>query len=185
MTRLSLLVIIPLLFISACKGEHDDINLDSPEKQKMLQYQRDQYQSNLARWKTVGILNYEFTRSIDCDCEDKRDMVVSVVNGRVDNAYFVNNKGNVNEGVSGSKLKDYVSIEDFFKMIDSAIDHHYDNVDVQYDKEYGYPAVMRLMQNKQQAQNRIGFSVSHFNIRYNISFPPLQTTTSSKQPVAP
>lgn len=180
MTRSYLLVLIPLLFLFAChSADQENTTQDSPEKQKMLRYQRDQYQSNLARWKSVGILNYEFTRSIDCDCEDKRDMVVSVVNGSVDKAYLVNGKGNINQGVGATELKDFVSIEDFFKMIDKAIDRHYDNVEVQYDKEYGYPSMMRLTQNKQQDQNSIGFSVNHFNIRYTISFPP---TPASKAP---
>lgn len=189
MTRFKLpLIFLFLFFLVSCNSDQGKTRYnDSPEKQKMLQQQRDLYQSNLARWKTVGIMNYEFTRSIDCDCEDKRDIVVNVVNGRVDNAYLVNGKGNVNEGVGGKKLKEYVSIEDFFSMINNAIDHHYDDVDVKYDKDYGYPAKINLVPSTQSDLNntgkeiKIGFNISNFNIRYTISFPPVETKTKKAQ----
>jgi len=175
MTRLSARCLFPLvIFLVACSANDNQSGFnDSPEKQKMLQQQRELFLANREKWRAANLLNYEFTRSIDCNCEDKRDMVVSVVNGQVDNAYLNNGSGKVNEGVSQRKLNEYVAIADFFKMIDNAIKHHYDVIDIQYDKEYGYPATMKLLQDNSKSQNSIGFRISNFNMRYTISFPAL------------
>lgn len=177
MARFTQLLLSLLLFslLGACGNRNNETAYhDSPEKQKMLEQQRALYESNLAHWKATGLMNYEFTRSIDCDCEDKRDMVVSVVDGKIARAYYSNGEGNVNEGVSSNKLNAYVSINDFFKMIDDSIKRHYDVIDTQYNKEYGFPDSIHLLQNKDNKQTGIGFRVSKFNIRYTISFPPIQ-----------
>ena len=177
MTRYTQLLLVLLLIsvLSACETSNNEPTYhDSPEKQKMLEQQRALYESNLAHWKSTGLMNYEFTRSIDCDCEDKRDMVVSVVDGKIARAYYSNGQGNVNEGVSSNKLNAYVSINDFFKMIDDSIKRHYDVIDTEYNNDYGFPASIHLLQNKDNKQAAIGFRVSKFNIRYTISFPPIQ-----------
>ena len=158
----------------ACSDTSQPGYNDSAEKQSMLRDQRELYDTNFKKWESANILNYEFTRAVDCQCNDKRDMVVNVVDGAIDSAYYVNGQGKVNEGVVDPEHSQYASIGALFKLVDSAIKHHYDNVDVSYDKDYGYPAVIQLLPNNSEKQNFLRFQVNNFNVRFTISFPSPQ-----------
>jgi len=173
MIRLSaLLPTLAIMSLMAC-GDTSQYH-DSAEKQKMLQQQLELFNTHKAKWRAANLLNYEYTRSIECNCEDQRDVVVSIVDGQVDNAYFNNGSGKVNESLIRSKYNEYVNIEDFFRMIKNAIQHHYDVIDIKYNEEYGYPTDMKLVQDNTKTQNAIAFHIGEIKMRYTISFPPQQ-----------
>jgi hypothetical protein len=65
-------------------------------------------------------------------------------------------------------------------MIDFAIKHHYDYVDASYDKDYGFPTAMNFIVNNQEKGDGVSYKIHDFNIRYTISFPPINSKPVAK-----
>lgn len=186
-SRLALLILLAsVLLLSACS--QDDPYANEPEQKKqMLAQQRALFDRHFAQWQASPLQNYTFTRSIECKCQEQRDLVISVVEGRVADAYYLN-QGTENEATSKEKAKKFSTINDFFHMIDFAIKHHYDHVEASYDSDYGYPTAMNFVVNNQAKSDGVNYRIHDFNIRYTISFPPITaqpSTTNSEiqQPV--
>ena len=86
--------------------------------------------------------SYSFTWKQSCFCspDSLRSMRITVTSGAITSAVFVDTQLPVSDGVR-TNLK---TIDGVFGMIQSAIDQDYDEVQVTYDPQLGYPRVVSL-----------------------------------------
>jgi hypothetical protein len=87
---------------------------------------------------------YSFTWKQSCFCgpDSLRPMRVSVANGTIASAVFVDTQLPVSDAIRA----DLKTIDGVFVMIQHAIDQDYDEVTVAYDSQVGYPRTMTLIQ---------------------------------------
>lgn len=84
--------------------------------------------------------SFTWTQSCFCSADTTRPMRVTVTNGAITSAVFVDSQQPV-DGTIRANLK---TIDGVFAMIQSAIDQDFDEVAVMYDAQVGYPRSVSL-----------------------------------------
>ncbi|MFN2384078.1 MAG: DUF6174 domain-containing protein [Gemmatimonadota bacterium] len=90
-----------------------------------------------AQWEDAGIESYRWTvrRGCFCPIEYNRPVIVRVERG-VKTAVTDVETG---EPVSAQRASQYPTVEGLFDIIQAAIDHEADRLEVSYDSAFGYP----------------------------------------------
>jgi hypothetical protein len=127
---------------------------DRPEEAKALTAAREQFTGTLRA-------SYSFTWKRGCLCGVKdlgRAAHVTVANGAITSAVYVDTQ----QPVGPSLRSDLKTIEEVFAMIQQAIDQDYDEVDVVYDSQVGFPWSVDLKQDKNDVEGGDHLSLSNF-----------------------
>ncbi len=98
---------------------------------------QDQTSAALTTWQSKGFATYSFTWKSDCECIDSgRQIRVSVANGAVTSALYLDNETPVGDDARGGLM----TIEGIFAKVQDAYATNADLVDVRFDPSLGFPA---------------------------------------------
>jgi hypothetical protein len=112
------------------------------------------------RWRRAGLSDYryEFERYCSCVGPYTRPVTVHVRNGAVYAAVYADN----GKPVADEDLRFFQTIDGLFEIIGGAINHRADIVDVEYDREYGYPRSVAIDYDRRAADDEVYFTVRRF-----------------------
>jgi len=112
------------------------------------------------RWRREGPKDYRYEFELHCHCieEPHRPVVVWVRNGAVYDAVYADNGGPVPD----EDLRFYRTIDGLFEVIGDAINRRADFLDVEYDREYGYPRFVEIDYEYRTADDEVSFTVRRF-----------------------
>lgn len=119
-----------------------------------------QLNANQKLWNSQGIDDYSFTLQRNCFCRGDalRPINIQVRDGKVTSATFADTGKPVPPELDFNKL----TINDLFKEIGQAIKGKAAQVDVSYDKTYGFPTSIYIDQSRQIADEEVGYTISNF-----------------------
>lgn len=103
---------------------------------------------------------FTWTQSCFCSTDMTRPMKVTVTNGVIAGAVFVDNGATVGDAVR-AQLK---TVDGVFTMIRDAIDQDYDEVNVQYDPQMGYPRSVSLVSSRSATDAGMTLMLSEFTV---------------------
>ncbi|HEY8469369.1 MAG TPA: DUF6174 domain-containing protein [Longimicrobiales bacterium] len=112
------------------------------------------------RWRRKGPSDYRYDFQKYCFCggADLRPVTVHVRNGAVYDAVYADN----GELVPDEYLRFYRTIDGLFEVIGNAINRHADDLDVDYDEQYGYPRSVEIDYDYRTADDEVYFTVRRF-----------------------
>ena len=108
-------------------------------------------QKNLQKWQGAGWEKYSFVIQRECFCPPEYRQLTRVIveNGKVVSASYIDNNAAVSERV----LADLYTIEDWFKMINKAVDRNADQLEVVYHAALGFPEKINIDMRKRRADD--------------------------------
>lgn len=121
---------------------------------------QDRLSENMRRWAEAGVGSYRYTLFIDCFCPDafRGPVIVEVLNGVTTSVRFANASIQADRQYYGR----YDSIEKMFGVIQRAVRDGADDLEVSYDKGYGFPTEISIDFDEQAVDDEISFTVSDF-----------------------
>jgi len=127
--------------------------------------------SNYQKWKTSQITHYRFSLKISCFCGFYDDMPVIVEVEDNEVVSVVDNKGNIvsiTENSDGTyneyaHFADRFTIEGLFAYVRKALQEA-DEVNIQYDKDFGFPKQIGIDWRKYTVDDEIGLSITNFEV---------------------
>lgn len=119
-----------------------------------------QLDANRKKWDSLDIDDYAFTLQRNCFCRGDaiRPINIEVRDGKIASATFADTGEAVPDDLDFNKL----TVNDLFKEVQQAIKGGAAQVDVTYDKQYGFPTSIYIDQSRQIADEEVGFTVSNF-----------------------
>ncbi len=119
-----------------------------------------QLEANRKKWDSLDIDDYSFTLQRNCFCRGDaiRPINIEVRDGKIASATFADTGEAVPDDLDFNKL----TVNDLFKEVQQAIKGGAAQVDVTYDKQYGFPTSIYIDQSQQIADEEVGFTVSNF-----------------------
>jgi hypothetical protein len=151
-TTIACLLVSMTALGSSCTSSPED---NSPPEVKELNTAR-------AHFATPPRPSYTFTWKQTCFCgtDSLRPMKVTVTNGAVAEAVFVDDQ----KPVSAAVRAEIKTVDGVFTLIRQAIDQGYDEVDVQYDPQMGYPRTVSLISSRSAADAGMSLTLSEFTV---------------------
>ena len=153
-----LLLVLILFFTASCSDSDnfDDSVLPNAnvEKREVL------LNSNVEKWDSANIMNYEYTYYKHCYCPPpiNQEVVIKVSNHEIQSVF--SNDDNV---LLDQSLHTYFNtIDDLFSRIQRAINSR-DRLAVTYDSEFGYPTIIEI-DNSQIADYYLYIRVSKLSV---------------------
>lgn len=112
-----------------------------------------------ARWAQRAPASYSITMRRGCEClpETVGPATVTVSNGAISVHYTA-----TGAAVPKVYVGVFPDVEGLFDLIESAQKNNYDEVDVEYDQELGYPKTISIDINKQTIDDEFGIYVQEF-----------------------
>ncbi len=136
-----------MVFLSSCDGDGDIANT----------FQKAKLEENKSLWESQDISSYRFTYRVSCFCYWEDDVVVSVVNGDITGAFYLNSGLYLNE----QELSNLYTITDIFDLAGGFIDENKGKLQITYNKDYGYPEVIDY-DVKKEADNWVAYRLWDF-----------------------
>jgi hypothetical protein len=135
------------LALAACTGSGSS----TPEETE-LEAAQSKFQTNMADSYTFHV-----RRSCECTAETASEMRVTVVDGAITGAIYVENE----TAVSSQTLEHVMTIDETFEEIQSAIDEGVHVLHVEYDTELGYPTSISIDYSAQIADEELSLTISN------------------------
>ena len=109
-------------------------------------------QANQQKWHGVGWEKYSFVIQRECFCPPEYRQLTRVIveNGKVVSASYIDKD---NAAVSEQVLADLYTIEDWFNMINKAVDRNADHLEVVYHATLGFPEKINIDMRKRRADD--------------------------------
>ena len=128
----------------------------TPAEEIKFNYQEIQQtlNKNIALWKKQNIYEYKITAtSYDEKASDKENAfkTINVENGNVVLTEYA--KKEDREKWGNIKETSFKHVEGLFRIIQDAIDTSAESIFVSYDKKYGYPTQIIIIQNREKADS--------------------------------
>jgi hypothetical protein len=114
------------------------------------------FSTNASKWKSMNIVSYEFTLTINCFCPQERvgPHQIKVVNNEI---VSVNNLP-----YDPAKTGELYTIDQLFTIVETSIERNPYHKTIEYNSTYGFPASAYFDFNKQMADEEIGYEVTDF-----------------------
>jgi hypothetical protein len=144
-----LILIVMALVLAGCAAAGNALDNQSEIEQ------------NREKWQDAGISHYRFHLSISCFCVFVEDMplIIEVQDGEVVSMEFESGKE-----IDPSLLElfeKYATIDRVFAEVEAGLNGGADNVVVQYDPTYGFPAEVTLDFEQQAADDELYLTLSN------------------------
>jgi len=138
-----------LFFLVSC-AEQKDIIIDyaSTEHKHLSE--------NKKLWETTNLKNYSFVVQKSCFCPQEEKRQISVKNTQLHEAKYIPSNTPLNAEINVKK------IEDYFTVIQDALDKNAYKITVTYDKTYGFPSDIAIDYDEQMADEEVYYSLTHF-----------------------
>jgi len=145
----AILFTLTIFLLTACNEQSETI-IDYPtEAHKKVD-------ENKKLWKNTAPKLYSFVVHKSCFCPREENIQVSVKDGQIDESKYIPS----NTPLSAmSKVK---KIDDYFAIIQDALDKNAHKATVTYDKTYGFPSNIAIDYNEQIADEEIYYTITHF-----------------------
>lgn len=135
------------LALAACTGSGSS----TPEETE-LEAAQAKFQTNMS-----GSYTFHSLRSCECTAETTREMRVTVTDGAITGAIYVDDES----AVSPQTLQHVMTIEETFEEIQSAIDENAHLITVEYDTELGFPTSVAIDYSAQLADEELSLLISN------------------------
>ena len=114
-----------------------------------------------ARWQNAHILHYRYQLSVSCFCafRDRMPLSVEVANGAVQSMKYSDGTPVPQDQLE--TFARYAPIETMFSFTADAL-HRADEVKVEYDPTYGFPARLQIDYIKAAVDDELALSVTNF-----------------------
>jgi len=145
------MALLVLGFFSGC-----DSSPSKPNNVNTLQQTFDRYRS---LWIKADIHNYSFVMKRSCFCPMEENTQILVADDILIEAKYIPSNRLYNE----EQLSYQKTINQYFDLIQEAIDKNVYKLTVEYNETYGYPEEIFIDIDKQIADEEIGYSITHFN----------------------
>ena len=111
------------------------------------------------KWQSAALSNYQYEFSWQCFClpDYVAPVLVTVREGVIDSVVYTH----THLPVDADKLNRYLTIDELFTFIQSAIDEEAIKIVSKYDLEYGFPTKVWIDWNEMIADEERGFQVSN------------------------
>ena len=149
--RFLLMAIIGICLMMGC---HDSNKSDSSRVKEQAALD-----SNISLWGSANVSNYQYTYKAVCFCQIVEDIIVSVVDGEVSEAYYLSSGVYLSE----QERNDTYTIDELFVVIQDAIDAKVEKLDVTYNSSSGYPEYISIDYDKMIADDEITYLVKDFH----------------------
>ncbi|MDW3095049.1 MAG: DUF6174 domain-containing protein [Gammaproteobacteria bacterium] len=108
---------------------------------------------NKEKWDALNFSSYIYTIKKSCFCspEYMKMTQVSVVNGEVVSALYLNS----DEKVPDKVIDSFLTISEWFDKISSVANNENSTIDVQYDNKLGYPVSIKIDMHKRRADDEM------------------------------
>jgi hypothetical protein len=141
---------LPLAFVfasalAACTGSGSS----TPEETE-LQTQQAKFETNMS-----DSYQFDTRRSCECTSETTREMRVTVTNGTISGAFYLDDETQV----SAQVLEHVMTIEETFEEIQGAIDDDAHVIHVEYDTELGFPKSVSIDYSAQIADEELSLDI--------------------------
>lgn len=136
-----------VLLLSACNEN------DQSEVQEQLNLSK-------ALWSQHGIEDYQITSRLFCFCIINHDIVNLVDNGELVSAFYAGS----GSPIPADQFEYQKSVDDYFDLIQEAINEDAFSIDVSYDSTYGYPVDISIDYDQNIADEEVGYRLSSFEI---------------------
>jgi hypothetical protein len=140
-------VALVVLLLSACKDNNQS------EIQEQLNLSK-------ALWNQHDIKDYQVTSRLFCFCIINHDIVNIVDNGDLVSAFYAGS----GHPIPADQFVYQKSVQDYFDLIQDAIDENAFSIDVSYDPTYGYPVDIGIDYDQNMADEEVGYRLSSFEI---------------------
>lgn len=143
-----------LLVVSACSGsDTSEFDVDSPDE---LSPEQQSLNHNRQRWSQSNVSSYQFVDKRFCYCLPEQDIVVTILNGQVDNAFFTPSGSYLTE----NRIDQLLTVDDYFDLIQEAIDSQVASLEVTYDAMLGYPLSIYIDRDERLADEEVRYTLS-------------------------
>jgi len=137
-----------------CQQLHTPEN-PSPATQEELRF----YQEWKA-WNAKKIENYSFSVKRNCFCPPEEKINVVVRNNKIVSSQFLPS----HKSLPKERQKRLMTIDDYFKKIDSAFKRNYAHIGLKYHKVYHFPTEIFFDYRQDIADDEIGYHLSDFKV---------------------
>jgi hypothetical protein len=145
-----LILLCSLLFITSCVEERVT-TIDYPS----VAYKK--LDENKKLWEKTNLKHYSFVVQRSCFCPREEKRQISVNDAQITEAKYIPSNTPLSNKI---KVK---NIEDYFIIIQDALDKNAFKVTVTYNKTYGFPSKMAIDFDAQVADEELYYSLTHFN----------------------
>lgn len=141
-------LILGVLLVAGCGGSSDSSKLSD----------QSQLEKNERLWETSSVDGYQYTIHTSCFCLPEEDIVVLVVDGEVDSAFYTPS------GVflTADRLAGMRNVEGLFDFIQNAINDGVYELAVEYDETFGYPLEIDTDVNREAMEAEIIYTIFDF-----------------------
>ena len=146
-----LIILLVLGFFSSCDSNASKYNNINTAQQLLNKYK--------SLWTKADIHNYTFVMKRSCFCPIEENTQILVSDDiLIEAKYIPSNKLYNKEQLSYQR-----TINQYFSLIQEAIDKNVYKLTVEYNETYGYPEEIFIDRNKQIEDEEISYSITHFS----------------------
>jgi Zn-dependent peptidase ImmA (M78 family) len=142
--------LITQLFSTTCFITHGNSSRISEEQQE--------FNRKKALWSSKNIKNYSYILDISCNSFPEEKKKIVVANNQIVDAIFIPS----DTKIDNSRKKYLKTIDDYFDIIQKALDRRDSDLTVVYNEEYGYPTY--IYKEAEIAQEQAGYYLDKVNI---------------------
>jgi len=114
--------------------------------------------SKIETWKNQNISDYEYKYGEACFCSSEEDILVTVVNNQVTAAFYTPS----GDEITGVALSEVLIIDDFFDLVQDAIDDNVFFINIQYHITYGFPEILDIDPDEGIADDEVVYTINNF-----------------------
>ena len=121
-------------------------------------------EQNKEKWQNQGISHYRYHLLVGCFCVFRGDMplIIEVQDGKAVSMEY--QSGNEIEPPNREIFKKYETIDLIFAELEAGLNGAADEVTVQYDPAYGFPAEASIDAVKEAVDDELYLTVSNFEV---------------------
>jgi Zn-dependent peptidase ImmA (M78 family) len=120
--------------------------------------EQQEFNRQKALWSSKKIENYSYILDISCNSFPEEKKKIVVANNKIVDAIFIPSDTEIESG----RKKYLKTIDDYFDIIQKALDRRDSNLTVLYNEEYGYPTY--IYKEAEVAQEQAGYYLDKINI---------------------
>lgn len=144
-------ILLATLLVAGCGGSSGSSGSSKQSDQSQLE-------KNERLWAASAIDGYQYTINTSCFCFPEEDVVVLVVDGEVDSAFYTPSGVSLNS----DRLAATRNIEGLFDLIENAITDDIDDLEVEYDETFGYPLRINIDISQQASDGGVTYIIFDF-----------------------
>jgi hypothetical protein len=152
-TKKYLIAFVVAFCISACDDSGDSNETSSSTVDRVAAQQA--LDANIALWQRSSMASYQYTYLQQCFCPLRGDIVVTVVNGQVTEAFRLRD----GTYLSAQEIGGVFPIEGLFNKIQESINRNVYSLKVTYNATLGYPESIAIDQDARLVDDEVTYTV--------------------------